>query len=254
MTFWKNLTIALLLSSAAAHADMLGGEISAGIFNHTPSGTASYNGPDVDVKKDLGWDTENDVMLKAYFEHPLPFIPNIKIAYSSLDHSGHGSIEDFRWGDINFAKALVDTSLTLRMYDATLYYEVLDNIVEADVGITLRYLDGNIDVTATPLVSGLGSLAPTYETSDFNTLAPMLYGKIRVNIPATDISTQIEANGVSYDGTTLYDIELSARYTFTAGVGLEAGYRLVHLDSDDIDDLAVDVDFKGVYAALVWDF
>jgi hypothetical protein len=39
------------------------------------------------------------------------------------------------------------------------------------------------------------------------------------------------------------------------GLGLEAGYKSMHIDSEDLaDGLVVDVDSSGPYAAIVWDF
>jgi outer membrane protein len=244
----------LLLGTLSLQADMVGGEISVGLFSHQPDGKASYlNAASFDLENDLHWDTEEDIVLKAYIEHPLPFVPNIKAAYSDLSHEGAGSIYGFNWGDIIDFSGHIDDTLDLKMYDLTLYYELLDNMVEADLGLTLRYLDGAIDVAVTPFSAA--PLHATYEAVDFTEVVPMLYGKVRANIPATDVSLQFEGNIFSYDDTTLFDYELSARYTFTFGLGLEAGYRFVHLDSTDLEyGLDIDVDFKGPFATLVWDF
>jgi len=66
---------------------------------------------------------------------------------------------------------------------------------------------------------------------------------------------QMEGNIISYDDTTFFDYEISARYSFTFGLGIEAGYRFVHLDSTDLEDgLDIDVDFKGAFASIIWDF
>jgi len=244
----------LVLSSVSLYADIIGGELSLGFFSHTPSGTASYQSTlSVDAEDDLYWDTEQDMMLKAYIEHPVPLLPNIKIAYSTLSHEGSGEVSGFTWGDIVNVSGNIDDSFDLGMYDLTLYYELLDNVVEADVGLTLRYLDGSVDVAVTPFSSS--PLHATYEAVDFTAFAPMLYGKLRTNIPSTDISLQFEGNVFSYDETTLFDYEISARYLFSFGVGLEAGYRYAHLDSTELEDgLIIDVDFRGPFAALVWDF
>jgi hypothetical protein len=83
----------------------------------------------------------------------------------------------------------------------------------------------------------------------------MLYGKVRLNLPTTDLSLQLEANAVSYWDITTYDYELSARYTLAMGVGLEAGYKAFHIDSDElVNGFDADMDFSGPYAAAIWDF
>ena len=261
----KNLTLALLLSVSSLYADTLGGEISLGMYSHSPSGSASYTLPfelsntAVDVEDDMGWDTEEDIMFKAYFEHFVPLVPNIKIAYTNLSHSGQGTVDEFSWGGIIGLNGEIDTSLELQMYDLTLYYELLDNVVELDGGLTLRYIDGNIAVNTTsnfdlPVLSSL-SAELLSESTDFDLWIPMLYGKAKFNMPYTDISLQLEGNVISYDETTFYDYELSVRYTVAMGLGFEAGYKAIYLDSKDLyTGLVLDLDSAGPYAAITWNF
>ena len=261
----KKLALASLLASSVLYADMIGGEVSVGIYSHTPSGSASYTLPymplneSIDLENDLGWSDAQDVMLKAYFELPLPFVPNVKLAYSNFNQSGEGTVESFSWGGIIGLDGTIDTALDLQMYDLTAYYELLDNVVEIDAGLTARYLNGNIDVTPTADFN-LPGFIPDFSVSapqstDIDMWIPLVYSKARFNIPTTDISLQLEGNGITYQDTTFYDYELSARYTFAMGLGVEAGYKSIHLDSEDLTDgLVVDVDSSGPYAAVVWDF
>ena len=261
----KKLTLASLLASAVLYADTIGGEISLGVYSHSPSGSASYTLPymplneSIDLENDLGWSDTQDVILKAYFELPLPFVPNIKLAYNNFSQSGEGTVTSFSWGGIIGLDGIVDTSLDLQMYDLTAYYELLDNVVEIDAGLTLRYLSGDMSVTPTADFN-LPGLLPDFsisapQSTDIDMWIPLLYGKARFNVPSTDISLQFEANGLTYQDTTFYDYELSARYTFSMGLGLEAGYKSMHIDSEDLaDGLVVDVDSSGPYAAIVWDF
>jgi outer membrane protein len=260
----KKFTLWALLTSGALYADTIGGgEISLGIYNHSPSGNASYTlpyiglGTSADLENSLHWNDAQDIIFKAYLEHPVPLLPNAKIAFSNLSHDGQGTVTNFTWGAIQIPAGDfmdIDTSLDLKMYDLTLYYELLDNWVEVDAGITLRYFDGNIAVNTLATLFSL-STSIASESTDFDAFIPMLYGKTRFNIPSTDISLQLEANAISYQDTTFYDYELSARYTLAMGLGLEGGYKSIHLDSEDLTDgLVLDMDFSGFYASVVWDF
>ena len=66
-------TLALLtLASSLSIADIIGGEINLGYYNHAPSGTAQYQGDTIDAEKDLKWSDKNDLFVKAYFEHHFP--------------------------------------------------------------------------------------------------------------------------------------------------------------------------------------
>lgn len=240
----KKLVLFMLLTLNQIHADTIGGELSVGFFNHQPNGNASYKGSSADIEDTLGYSEEQDIFLKAYLEHPFPLIPNLKLGYTTLSHEGSSSVNNFIWEDITY-NGTIDSSLSLDMSDVTLYYEFLDNWAETDAGVTLRYISGNMDVRN----SGESGVA------DFSTWVPMLYGKVRLNLPATDLSFQLEANAVSYWDITAYDYELSARYTLAIGIGLEAGYKAFHINSDElVNGFNADLDFSGPYAAAIWDF
>ncbi|MDQ1325519.1 MAG: hypothetical protein QG564_643 [Campylobacterota bacterium] len=248
---WKKSIIVVLLGLTNLYAKTVEGEILLGIFSHAPSGNASYTLPGktmnaaVDLENTFGWKQENDVAAEAYLEHSLPFFPNTKIGYTNLSHTGQGNATDFFWGNIISFDGFVASNLDLELYDITPYYKILDNTLEADLGITLRYIDGNIAVN-TFLQN---------ETTDFESLVPMLYGKAKVAIPNTDISIQCEADAISADRTTFYDYEISVRYAFGLGLGLEGGYKAFHLNSDELaDGLKTNIDFEGPYTMLTWSF
>ncbi len=234
----------LLFTLSQLHADTAGGEISLGFFNHQPNGKASYKGNTVDIEDTLGFSEEQDIFLKAYLEHPLPLLPNIKLGYTELSHGGSSSVIDFTWGEHTY-NSEIESSLSLDMTDVTLYYEFLDNWAETDAGFTLRYISGDMCVQS----------SRSSDVADFSAWVPMLYGKVRLALPVTDLSFQIEANAISYWDITAYDYELSARYTLAMGVGLEAGYKAFHMDSDAlVNGFDTNVDFSGPYAAAIWDF
>lgn len=260
----KKLTLATFLTATTLYADTIGGEISVGVYNHSPSGYANYTLPytplnaGVDLEDDFGWDDEQDIIIKAYFENPVPLFPNVKIAYSSLGHSGKGIVEGFSWGGIIGLDGEIDTSIDLDMYDLTLYYELLDNAVEVDAGLTIRYISGDISVRTlvnfgSSFMSVSAGLPAQY--TNLGLWVPTLYGKVKFNIPNTDVSLQGEANAIGWQDTSFYDYELSARYTLAMGLGLEAGYKSLHLDSEDLaDGLKIDMDFSGFYTSIIWDF
>jgi len=262
----KKLTLALSLASSL-YADTIGGEFFLGIYSHAPSGHASYTAPislpligkpstSADLEETLHWNDNEDLFLKAYMEHPLPLLPNVKVAFTKLSHNGQGEVgNDFVWGGIYIPTlGTIENTFDIKKYDLTLYYELLDNWAEADVGVTLGYLNGDIAMTALSGFSMLPQLSHT-ESTHFSLFMPTLYGKTRFTIPTTEISLQLEGDLFSYDNTTFYNYEVSARYTFTMGLGIEAGYKALHLESKDLaDGLVVDMDFRGPYAAVVWDF
>jgi len=242
----KTLAI-MTLATSFSMADFIGGELNVGYYNHAPSGTVQYQGTLIDIENDLKWKDEGDIFLKAYFEHPLPILPNIKVGYTEFGHSGAGVInKNFEFGGkIYTIGSNIDSAFDLKMYDLTLYYELLDNWINIDAGLNVKYIDGAISVKNN---TGLS------ESTDFQVPVPMLYAKARFDVPTTDLSFQAEGNYVTYDGNRLYDAEVGVRYTLALGLGLEAGYKTMKLKLDDVDDLSMDTDFSGAYGKLVWDF
>jgi len=243
----KKILLATMVATSFGMADFIGGELNLGYYSHSPSGTATYGDDKVDIEKDLKWSSSEDIFLKAYFEHPLPIIPNIKIGYTDFSHKGSGrASKTFSFGDFQLFSLDddVDSKLDLTMYDLSLYYEVLDNWANLDLGLNVKFIDGTIDIKSTT----------DKEHKSFNTPIPMLYAKARFDVPTTDVSFQAEGNYISYDGNTLYDLEIGARYSFALGFGLEAGYKSFKLKLDDVDDLSMDTDFNGAYGKVVWDF
>jgi len=248
----RNTVLLLTMLSTSAMSDVVGGEINLGYYNHAPSGSAQYQGDVIDLEKDLKWENEGDMFVKAYIEHPIPIIPNIKVGYTSFGHSGSGAVNSsFRFGGQSFnLNTDIDTEFDLKMYDLTLYYEILDNWVNLDLGVNVKYIDGLLSVKGTDSVTN----QLIDESADFKVPIPMLYAKARFDVPSTDLSFQAEGNYINFEGNTLYDAEIGVRYTFALGFGLEAGYKTMKLELDDIEDLSMNTEFSGAYGKLVWDF
>lgn len=246
-------SLMFLLLQVLSYADFIGGEISVGVFNHSPEGYARYDlfgsGTDISVKDDLGWESSQNPVMKGYIEHPLPLIPNLKVGYTNLSNKGSASVTSFQWGEIIGFDGNINNKMDLQLSDITLYYELLDNWVTVDTGFTLRNMKGDITVT-----TDTAFMAQT-ETVNFDTWFPLVYLKGRFDFPVTDLSVQLEANAIGYEDVTFYDAEVSIRYTVLMGLGIEAGYKTMHLENKELaSDLTIDLDFSGPYAAVVWDF
>ena len=239
----KKIVALTLLCSTITFADVIGGEISLGYLNNKPSGTFNYKGDTNDVEETFGWKSESSFVAKAYIEHPVIFIPNIRASYTSLSHFGNGT-KNFVFGGVNYSGA-ISTKFDADIIDATLYYEILDNWLNLDVGINAKYIDASASVK---------SNNTNKNSADISFVLPTLYLKARLDIPMSDFSFQAEGDIITYSKNRLYDLTLSARYTFALGFGIEAGIKKLKFKIDDIDDVTADIDFTGLYAAAVWDF
>ena len=244
----KKIVASIAFLGTIAMADMVGGELNVGYYQHTPSGTLQYQGDSIDLKDDFKWKQESDVFAKLYLEHPVPLLPNIKLGYSSFGHSGSGVLtKNITFANQTYAvNSKVDSTFDLDMYDITFYYEIVDIGFDLDLGLNIKYLDGS--------VSAVDKVERLDESTTFNVPVPMLYAKARVPVPTTDIDFQVEGNYISYSSNQFYDIEAGVRYTLALGLGIEGGYKAMKIKLDDVNDMNLDSTFSGAYAKLVWDF
>ncbi len=241
----KKIILASALCSTLAFGDFVGGEISIGYLNNQPSGTFAYKGDTSDVEETFGWKRENSYLIKAYIEHPLPVLPNLRASYTNLSHSGSSSVTIPVVYDNKPYTGKITTDFNADIIDATLYYEILDNWLNLDLGINAKYIDATASVQ---------NISTGKSSADISFVLPTVYAKARLDIPMSNFSFQAEGDMIAYNKNTLYDLTLSARYTFIFGLGVEAGVKMLKFKLDDIDDVTADVDFTGIYAAAVWDF
>ncbi len=238
------LLASTLLPTLVQADTVLGWRMGANAWQQQYEGDVQSGPSVIDLEDDLGYDDETGYNLYVALEHPVPALPNIMLQRTELDADARGDVVGFVFDDIVYSGA-VRSSLDLTHTDATLYYELLDNWVNLDLGITGRAFDNGVEIT--DVATGItGSL-------DIDYVIPLLYAQARFDLPLTGLSLGVEANGISYDDDTLYDVKINLAYVFAFGLGIEAGYRAFDLEYDDDDEIA-DVTIGGAYAGFVWDF
>lgn len=227
-------------------ADTIGFELGAHSWQQNFSGDVSSGlvGNAVDVEADLGYSDETNNVIYALIEHPIPILPNVRIQQTELDLSANGSA-NFQFGNISFAGP-VSSSIDLSHTDLTLYYELLDNWVSVDVGLTVRSInDGKIEIT--------DQTTGQTESFDADVVLPMLYVAARFDLPLSGLYIGADVNGVGISDNSLFDYRAKIGYETSIGLGIEAGYRSFELDYDDDDDMA-DLTIEGAYAGIFYHF
>lgn len=242
-------SLACALSSTTM-ADTVGFEVGAYGWQQNFSGSVASDSIDViDIEKDLGYDDETSNVFYALVEHPVPFIPNVRIQKTDLNLSATGST-DLNFGGITYTGA-VRSSIDLSHTDFTLYYELLDNWVSLDVGLTARYIaDGSVEIT------DIQSGSPTFgekESFDADGVLPLLYVSARFELPLTGLYVGANINGLGVNDDSVIDYRINVGYETPIGFGVEAGFRSFELDYDDDDDKA-DLTIDGAYAGIFYHF
>jgi outer membrane protein len=245
-TWWKLGAAALFVASAAPTvvADVLGGDFRVSYWNANTDGDLTSGGAVLDFERDLNADDTSALELSASLEHPLPFLPNIRLTHISLDDDFNG---DFTGGfDGQSYSGAVTTSLDMSNTGLTLYYEVLDNIVSADIGIDVRRFDGELRIQDNADPSQLSLI-------DLDETIPLLYAGARVDLPFTGLSVGADLSGLKVSDNQLTDAKIHVRYDISL-LFIEAGYRVLSVDLDDIDGTDVSADLNGVFISSGIDF
>lgn len=241
-----------------SHADTLFGlYVGGGNIGYDMSGEIKDleqdDATDLDLEDDLGLEGESGSYLYIAIEHGIPIIPNVKLAFSDITESATNTTErNVFLGGVEFpAPSRVKTDLDFSHYDLTMYYELLDNWVNLDLGLTIRQMDGELKA------EGYYLPMPTQKISaseDLDFAIPLLYAKAQFDLPLTGLYAGVEGNWIGAGGTQLYDLWGKAGYTFAFGLGVEAGLRKMALELDDVEDLDADVTLDGTYVAATFHF
>ena len=247
----KKIALAVTLASilsANVQADALGIYLGGQLWDNQASGTLGDGSSQVDFN--LVDEKQNSFFIA--FEHPLPIIPNLRIASTSLETSGVTTLTtDFEFEDETFSKdAIVNANFNVSYVDYTLYYELFDNdILSFDFGLTGRDFDG--DVTLAAQVTTDSGMVTQSESIAVTDIVPMLYVATNVGLPLTGLNLYAQGNFLSFDDHTLYDYEVGVSYelidNLAVDVNINAGYRAVKLELEDLNDLYTNIEFDGVF-------
>jgi outer membrane protein len=244
-----SLVAASAIATSSLHADFIGFEGGAALWMPKTTGTFQNGSTEIDLEKDLKYgDTVNANYIWAWIDHPLPLIPNVKVTHTTMTDSTDATTSK----SINFAgqnfnlSAPVKSETTIDQTDFTIYYRILDNWVNLDLGLTAKNISGTISIDT--IVPG------TSAKKDFELWMPMAYGKGKFDFPFTGLSVEVEAHYVGYDGNKIYDAKAGVVYETSIGLGATVGLRQEKMVIDDVSGINSDIDITGVYAGLFYHF
>ena len=228
--FTTPLLLALSILSSNASADALGLYVGGGVWDHDPVGSFGTVGDDViDMETNLKYSGEKDSYVYLAFEHPVPVVPNIRIESTTMGHTGTSSADVvFNGQTVNTGSA---STINMDTVDAILYWRLLDNWVNFDLGLTARKLDADFTVGG--------------ETVSASGTVPMLYVAAQFDLPLTGLSIGADINAISVSDVTYQDIRLRALYEMGV-VGIELGLKTTNLELKGLDNVNADMEFKGV--------
>jgi outer membrane protein len=233
------------LAIPASHADTIFGIYASGArWNADITGDFRSEGA-VDIETgQLGLEDTGSNVFHVAIEHGVPLMPNVRLRHTDLSWNETATITTPVTFEGSSFKGAVTSELDFSHLDGTMYYEILDNIVSLDVGITARIFDGRISLRDATAAQEL--------TLDAG--IPMLYGNVQFDLPLTGLYAGAETNVFTLSGNTLQDSVIRIGYESSLGLGAEAGYRSLTLDLDDLQDVYSSLESKGAYLAGTFHF
>jgi outer membrane protein len=295
----RSLLAAVLALSPLAEADFIG---LYGGLTYWDAELAGTVGASLDVAKRRSdqlaipdfavrnTEADGSYWLWAAFEHPIPLLPNIRAEYLVSEHSGTSQpcptgefdtdilfdesqcIVIEKLGDRKVTE-LVTTTLNLDVVDLTAYYEVLDNWVSLDLGLTVRMLQGDF-IEDLPLRSVFGVSASTcsdgggtsaagsacilpakQKVTPIDFVLPLLYAKAEAELPFTGFYASALAQGISDGDNSMKEVRAELGYTADITplleIGATLGYRYSDMNTKDLKGIFTeDAKLSGLTAGF----
>jgi len=245
----STITMGTLLS-ASLYADITKVEIGAGAWAQTPFGTANYDkGLGVTGTNTFDETKDTSPYVWMLIKHPIPVVPNIRLEYVSIHATGKASGS---WNGL-VAPANTNSVMDIKEYDIIPYYNVLDNTfwTTVDLGLDIKVM--NLDYKVEPNGAFTG-----YEDT-YTAPIPLVYARVRVEIPGTNIGVESDGKYITTGSSTIYDARIKVDYTFDISPvvqpALEIGYRTQKIKIDENNlDVKTDMNFSGFFAGLMLRF
>lgn len=238
------MALGLTLASPLAFADRILG-LHGGVGYWLGDYSGELGEPSISTS-DLDLDDSDNSYIYLALEHPIPLVPNIRAQYNHINSDQTSTISsDFSLDGVQFsAGEEILSELELNHVDVTLYYQLLDNWINLDLGLTARQFDGFAFVQG----------ASESQEVDLDAVVPMVYGMAQFDLPFTGWSLGAEGNAFSFDDNELTDYSVRLRYMLQSvlDLGVELGYREMSLELDG--RAQTDLDMDGIYGALVFKF
>jgi outer membrane protein len=232
----------VLLVNGAALADVLGFSVGAQYWNYDVDGQVKSP---LAANDFVGIDfaDNNDLNFYVAFEHPVPFLPNLKLQQNNIQAAGLIPVSDDNY--LNGQEIPVMGDIDLTHTDLMLYYELLDNWVNLDLGLSIKYFNGYSQFKYESLID---------DKSKFDDLIPMLYAKAQFDLPLTGFSVAATAEALSFDSNKVTDIDLALKYQNKIGFGADLGYRVLDVDLKNINNFKSDLQVDGFYLGGHFEF
>ncbi|HUU39599.1 MAG TPA: hypothetical protein VMW42_01520 [Desulfatiglandales bacterium] len=208
---------------------------------------ANIAGTEIYFDKDLGIDDENYPSIEVFAgldDH------HLSLTYTNIDYSGEETIDKqiiFNGRTYNINDQ-VSSSISYEMLDLAYQYDFLDleNILAGlSMGVVLqaKYMDGEVSLKT----NGID------EREEFTFPIPMVGINLHIGILADILEARLRGTAIGYSGNSVYEIMADISWTPFPFIDIHGGLKKFVIDVDE-DDVMLDYDMTGPYAALTISF
>lgn len=242
--FWLVAATAFSFGSPVSADAFYGFFLGGGIWQSDYSGHVGE--PSIGLK-DLGFKDSNNGYYFLVIEHPIPFAPNVQLGRTNISSDQSALIQqEFALDEVIFSvDAEVQTDFDLSHTDLTLYYQLLDNWFNFDVGINLRHFDGHAQASS----------EDQSESVKLDEILPLLYVRAQFDLPLTGFALGASGKGISYSDNRLTETDIYLRYTLDSvmDVAFDLGYRSMDLKLDE-KNIRANAKLAGPYVGMLLHF
>ncbi len=225
-----------LATTSAAQADFVGLNIGAYTWSPDITGSVqtSQNGR-IRLQDDLGYKDDQSSGLSISLEHPVPALPNVRYQTTDISSRSTATLSSnisFN-GSIYNSGSQISSTLDLSHQEIVLYYEMLDNWVNIDLGLDLKKFDGKVGVNDNQII--------------IDETVPMIYLSARVDLPFTGFYVGANIQQLSIGDNSAKDNTLLIGYESNMGLGIEGGFKTFTLDLNDVNNLDTSLKYDGLF-------
>ena len=235
------MSACLWLTIGTAEADFVG--LNIGVHTNQSAHTFNRNSASsIDLVDDLNVNNPAQTSMVLILEHPISVLPNIRYqGYNLYSSESSGvNLEAKNNGNAAIAGKTTTTSFDLNHEDIVLYYQLLNNWVDLDMGVDLKRFDGQVSQAGT-----------TGSSIDVDETIPLLYLSARVALPVNGlyVGANINANVVDLglSQSTAQDSTIMLGYESGTGLGIEGGIKSFSVELNDSDNLNTNFEYDGLF-------
>ena len=195
----------------------------------------------IDIVDDLDLEDPEQSSMVLILEHPIAVLPNIRYQGGNLDSTDTDTLNP----ELSFngpADDLVNSSAAsydLEHEDIVLYYQLLNNWIDLDMGVDLKRFDGQI----TP-----GGDAGSVEVDE---TIPLMHLSARVQLPMNGFYVGADINAsfidIGLSDSSAQDSRLMLGYDTGNGLGIEGGFKSFSLQLNDSENAGSDLEYDGLF-------